>query len=80
MKKYGKYVVVRPKLSEFESNLSNEDALTWRDNIKYSGPQTEDFVFVAAVDTNYPIQTAFMRKTNYLKNMRQAEWRSRRWE
>ena len=29
MKKYGKYVVVRPKLSEFESNLSNEDALTW---------------------------------------------------
>lgn len=59
MKKYGKYVVVRPKLSEFESNLSNEDALTWRDNIKYSGPQTEDFVFVAAVDTNYPIQDSF---------------------
>ena len=34
MKKYGKYVVVRPKLSEFESNLTNEEALTWRDNIK----------------------------------------------
>ena len=59
MKKLGKYVVVRPKLSEFESNLTNEDALTWRDDIKYSGPQTEDFVFVSAVDTSYPIQDSF---------------------
>lgn len=30
MKKLGKYVVVRPKLSEFEPNLTNEDALTWK--------------------------------------------------
>ena len=59
MKKLGKYVVVRPKLSEFESNLTNEDALTWRDDIKYSGPQTADFVFVSAVDTSYPIQDSF---------------------
>lgn len=59
MKKLGKYVVVRPKLSEFESNLTNEDALTWRDDVKYSGPQTEDFVFVSAVDTCYPIQDSF---------------------
>lgn len=59
MKKLGKYVVVRPKLSEFEPNLTNEDALTWRDDIKYSGPQTEDFVFVSAVDTSYPIQDSF---------------------
>lgn len=59
MKKLGKYVVVRPKLSEFESNLTNEDALTWRDDIKYSGPQTEDFVFVSAVGTSYPIQDSF---------------------
>ena len=59
MKKLGKYVVVRPKLSEFESYLANEDALTWRDDIKYSGPQTEDFVFVSAVDTSYPIQDSF---------------------
>lgn len=59
MKKLGKYVVVRPKLSEFESNLTNEDALTWRDDVKYSGPQTEDFVFVSAVDTSYPIQDSF---------------------
>lgn len=59
MKKLGKYVVVRPKLSEFESNLTNEDAPTWRDDIKYSGPQTEDFVFVSAVDTSYPIQDSF---------------------
>lgn len=30
-----------------------------RDDIKYSGPQTEDFVFVSAVDTSYPIQDSF---------------------
>lgn len=59
MKVLGKYVVVRPKLAEFESNLENEDALTWRDEVKYSGPQREEFVFVAAVDTKYPIQDNF---------------------
>lgn len=59
MKELGKYVVVRPKLSDFESNLSNEEALVWRDEIKYSGPQRDNFVFVAAVDTKYPIQDNF---------------------
>lgn len=67
MKKLGKYVVVRPKLSEFESNLTNEDALTWRDDVKYSGPQTEDFVFVSAVDTSYPIQDSFYAENQLLE-------------
>lgn len=59
MKKLGKYVVVRPQLSKFESNLTNENALTWRDDIKYLGPMQEDFVFVSAVDTDYPVHDDF---------------------
>lgn len=54
----GKYVIVAPKLADFESNMM-VDASLWRDEIIYSGPGKEDFLFAAAVDTNYPIQDSF---------------------
>lgn len=59
MKKLGKYAVIRPQLSKFESNLTSDDALAWRDDIKYMGPLQEDFVFASAVDTDYPVHDEF---------------------
>lgn len=68
MKKLGRYAVVMPKLADFDTNMELE-AEDWRDVIKYTGPETEDFVFAAAVDTDYPIQDEFYRESSlYNKN------------
>ncbi|MCI8638779.1 MAG: HAMP domain-containing histidine kinase [Coprococcus sp.] len=56
LKKSGKYVVVTPKLGEFESNMSNT-ASVWKSVI--GSTWTEDYVFAFAVDTGYPIQDNF---------------------
>ena len=52
----GKYIIVRPKLADFVSNIEDTDASAWRDMVKYTGTSGEDFVFAAAVDTTFPIQ------------------------
>ena len=57
--KSGKYLIVKPKLSDFNSNIDNEDASTWKDLIQYSGPAEENFVYAVGVDTSYPIQDSF---------------------
>ena len=57
--KSGKYLIVKPKLSDFDSNIDNEDASTWKDLIQYSGPAEENFVYAVGVDTSYPIQDSF---------------------
>lgn len=59
MRASGKYVIVNPKLADFETNLEGLDASLWRDSVKYSGLDEEDFVFAAVVDTEYPIQDTF---------------------
>lgn len=59
MKETGKYVIVNPKLADFESNLKDVDASNWRNLVKYSGLQEEDFLFAAVVDTSYPVQDVF---------------------
>lgn len=55
----GKYIIVRPKLADFDSNIEDTDASAWRDMVKYTGTSGEDFVFAAAVDTTFPIQDNF---------------------
>lgn len=61
LKTLGKYAVVQPKLADFETNL-DLDAVEWRDVIKYTAPQQDDFIFAAAIDTNYPIQDDYYKE------------------
>lgn len=59
VKATGKYIIVKPKLADFETNLSDVDASAWRDSILSSGLSDQDFLFVAVVDTKYPVQDGF---------------------
>lgn len=54
----GRYVIVRPKLADFESDMS-ASASAWKDIAESYGGLGEDYVFAAAVDTDYPIQDSF---------------------
>lgn len=57
--KQGKYLVVKDKLSDFDTNMKifQQD---WRNTIRsyYKGDKS-DYIFAASVDTNYPIQDVF---------------------
>lgn len=57
MKKYGKYVIVTPKLADFESNM-HFAASDWR-SMCGGMMNDEDYVYAFAVDTDYPIQDVF---------------------
>lgn len=57
IKKAGKYVVVKPKLADFESNM-HADASEWRGVPAAYGADGE-YIFAAAVDTEYPVQDIF---------------------
>lgn len=52
------YLVVKPKLKDFESNIDISQS-EWKNLIKEQTIVDQDFVYVAAVDTKYPIQDAF---------------------
>lgn len=55
----GRYLIVRPKLAEFESNM-DISASEWRTMVKsYNYSQKVDCIFAAVVDTRFPIQDAF---------------------
>lgn len=53
-----RYVMVRPRLSEFESNL-DVSASEWLSYINDLDVLGEDYIAVSAVDTEYPIQDIF---------------------
>lgn len=59
MKDSGRYIIVAPKLVDIETNMDKADIALWRDQIKYSSVDEEEFLFVAAVDTSYPIHDVF---------------------
>ncbi|MCF2553926.1 sensor histidine kinase [Faecalicatena contorta] len=70
MQEMGCYVVVKPHLSDFQSNIRDIGAAGWRDTIAETGGFGNDFVFAAAVDTNYPIQDRFYSAAyNFEKNI-----------
>lgn len=54
----GRYVIIRPKLADFESNM-NASASTWKSIAESYSRLGEDYVFAVAVDTDYPIQDSF---------------------
>lgn len=64
-----RYVVVRPKLNEFESNL-DVTASAWRNYVYASDILGEDYIVMSAVDTSYPIQDIFYEAS---KNYREYE-------
>lgn len=58
LKESGKYVIVRPKLADFESNL-DVYANDWRELVHQYCDADSDYVFAVAVDTAYPVQDIF---------------------
>lgn len=67
IKSLGKYVIVKPTLEDFESNLKEVGADGWRDEIVKSGPQEKDFVFAASVNTKYPVQDMYYVENQLFK-------------
>lgn len=66
IKGLGSYVVVESLLDGFESTIPYADASTWRNTVNYTENAGTDFVFVAGVDTEYPIQdNIYKEKQNY---------------
>lgn len=53
------YVIVQPKLKDFDSNMKNASASTWKSVVESEVIVSSDYVFVAAVDKTYPIQDIF---------------------
>ena len=59
---HSKYVVVEPKLSDFQSNLKDADAKKWQQVFRTLNSQdksSERYIFAAKVDITYPIQDVF---------------------
>lgn len=62
LKKLGKYVVIAPKLADFESNMEDASAEQWRTLIK-NNAWTGNYICAFAVDTDYPIQDRFYQES-----------------
>jgi signal transduction histidine kinase len=57
--KNNQYLIVRPKLAEFETNM-DISASEWRSMVKsYTYEQCADCIFAASVNTEFPIQDSF---------------------
>lgn len=59
MKKSGKYILVRPKLKDFESNIDGARAQEWKSHIEAYGTARNDFLYAVKVDTAYPIHDSY---------------------
>lgn len=59
MKAAGQYIVVRPKLADFETNMNGAEASVWKSEAKMQGTNDKQFVYAAAVDTTYPIHDEY---------------------
>ncbi|MGL6200204.1 MAG: sensor histidine kinase [Lachnospiraceae bacterium] len=58
----GKYVVAAPKLADFSSNINKASATQWQDQLQMF--DLDDYVYAAAVDTEYPVQDRFYSSHN----------------
>ena len=65
-----KYLIVRPKLRDFETNMNVSASGEWA-SLRSSRPDGRaEIVFAAAVDTSYPIQDQFYEgRENYNNNL-----------
>lgn len=58
LKGLGKYMLIRPRLGEFETNM-NFNIERWFMEIEGSISNQEEYIFAAAVDVTYPIKDQF---------------------
>ena len=75
LEKGGQYLIVRPTLKEFQTNMSGVDAADWLSEVKYY-TDAEDFVYAVVIDTAFPIpdgyaegSTVFMKYAPYASAM-----------
>ncbi len=59
LKNSGRYVVVKPKLADFESNVNGAKASEWKSLVKDLGTTEDSFVYAVGIDTGYPIQDEY---------------------
>ena len=66
VQKMGKYVIVKSKLSDFQTNIEKADAEVWQSQTIYmSDSESGDFVFRAGVDTTYPIKDTYYKNAQF---------------
>ena len=60
IQKNAKYIIVQSKLSDFKTNMNSIAASNWKEFIQTQWiNSSKDFIFVAAVDEEFPIQDVF---------------------
>lgn len=60
IQKNAKYIIVQSKLSDFKTNMNSIAASNWKEFIQIQWINgSKDFIFVAAVDEDFPIQDVF---------------------
>lgn len=59
LKALGKYTSVTPKLADFETNMNGIEGATFKQSASHLRIAKENFQYVIAVDTEYPIQDAY---------------------
>lgn len=66
IKKMGKYVIVKSKLSDFQTNIEKADAEVWQSQTIYmSDSENGDFVFMTGVDTTYPVKDTYYKNAQF---------------
>ena len=68
LKNSGKYIVIRPQLSGYESNINkidkeNSQAQSWKESISYY-IDAKNYIYASAVDTTYPIKDNFYEQNH----------------
>ena len=62
----GKYVIIKSKLSEFETNIQEADAELWQSQTAYlSNVDKGEFVFMTGVDTKYPVKDSYYKNAHF---------------
>ena len=62
----GKYVIVKSKLSEFETNIQEADAELWQSQtVNLSNADKGEFVFMTGVDTKYPVKDSYYKNAHF---------------
>ena len=66
VRKMGKYVIIKSKLSEFETNILEADAELWQSQTVYlSNAGKGEFVFMTGVDTKYPVKDSYYKNAHF---------------
>ena len=59
LKKSGQYILVKPTLKGFESNIDGAGSQAWKSHVEAYGTVSNDFLYAAKVDTTYPVHDSY---------------------